>query len=64
MNMHWDSHDLAFPKLPKGMEWELAFSTEREGNRKEDREEEGDQLLRQVPPRSIAMYVAKRERNV
>ncbi len=64
MNMHWDSHDLALPKLPKGMEWELAFSTEREGNRKEDREEEGDQLLRQVPSRSIAMYVAKRERNV
>ena len=26
-NMHWESRPLALPKLPKGMEWRLEFST-------------------------------------
>ncbi len=59
MNMHWENRSLALPKLPKGMKWELAFSTEPESLRKEDADEQSDTLLRQVPPRSIAMYVAK-----
>lgn len=59
MNMHWESHALALPKLPRGMEWELAFSTEPESMR-QDGGREGECLLREVPPRSIAMYVAER----
>lgn len=27
MNMHWESHSLALPRLPKGKEWVKAFST-------------------------------------
>lgn len=59
MNMHWESHALALPKLPRGMDWELAFSTEPESMR-QDGGREGECLLREVPPRSIAMYVAER----
>ena len=29
-NMHWQSHDLALPKLPKGMKWQKIFSTSKE----------------------------------
>lgn len=28
MNMHWESHELALPKLPKGLVWKPLFSTE------------------------------------
>ncbi|MCI9664228.1 MAG: hypothetical protein HFI46_10195 [Lachnospiraceae bacterium] len=27
MNMHWESHDLALPKLPKGIKWRKVMST-------------------------------------
>ncbi len=53
MNMHWEQHQLALPKLPKGMRWELAFSTEEGG---ENMEESGSELLKTVPPRSISVY--------
>lgn len=59
MNMHWESRSLALPKLPKGMKWELAFSTEPDGVEKESGDGPSDALLRQVPPRSIAMYVSR-----
>ena len=29
MNMHWEPQKLAFPKLPKGMEWNLVLATEK-----------------------------------
>ena len=35
MNMHWEPQKLAFPKLPKGMEWNLVLATE-EGGRYSD----------------------------
>lgn len=27
-NMHWEPHEFALPKLPKGMMWHLAFNTD------------------------------------
>ena len=27
INMHWESHSLALPRLPKGKEWQKAYST-------------------------------------
>jgi len=59
LNMHWENHRLALPRLPKGLEWERAFSTEAEERARDEAPEEG--LLRQVAPRSIAMYVAVRK---
>lgn len=31
MNMHWEEHELALPRLPKGMRWKLAADTAGEG---------------------------------
>ena len=28
VNMHWEEHEFALPKLPKGMQWEVSVSTE------------------------------------
>lgn len=30
VNMHWEEHEFALPKLPKGMQWEVSVSTEAE----------------------------------
>lgn len=58
MNMHWESHELALPRPPKGTCWALAFSTETEKNeRKTEVECGGGELIRIIPPRSIAVYV-------
>lgn len=58
MNMHWESHELALPRPPKGTCWALAFSTETEKNeRKTEAECGGDELIRIIPPRSITVYV-------
>lgn len=53
INMHWEQHQLALPKLPRGMRWELAFSTGEDGG--ETKENESD-LLKDVAPRSISVY--------
>ncbi len=53
MNMHWEQHQLALPKLPRGMRWEPVFSTEEDG---EETQESGSELLRSVPPRSISVF--------
>lgn len=58
MNMHWESHELALPRPPKGTCWALAFSTETEKNeRKTEAECGGGELIRIIPPRSVAVYV-------
>ncbi len=57
LNMHWESQELALPRLPKGMEWERAFSTEGKEERGEEEALEAG-FVRQIAPRSIAMYLA------
>ncbi len=49
MNMHWESHILALPRLPRDMKWERILATGEE----EAGEEE---YLRRIPPRSVALY--------
>lgn len=55
MNMHWEYHELAMPKLPKGLSWKLLFTTAEEDERKEQTKE----ALRSIPPRSIAVFVSE-----
>ena len=52
MNMHWESHDLALPKLPKGMKWEIAVMTGEEGKGNVESDNR-----RCVSPRSITMFI-------
>lgn len=54
LNMHWESHELALPKLPKGMRWELAVSTEKQKKEQEDAENDN---RRKISPRSITMFI-------
>ena len=54
MNMHWESHELAMPRPPKGNRWELVLSTAEEMDGQE--KEGGEQLLARIPPRSVAVY--------
>ena len=64
-NMHWEERSLALPYLPKGYEWELAFSTEADRfGRPASLEgkllsEEGGRRLK-VPGRSILVLTDKR----
>lgn len=59
-NMHWEPHEFALPKLPKGMLWHIAFNTddeERNGIYKEGEElllEEQKQFM--VPSRCIVVF--------
>lgn len=59
VNMHWEDHELALPKLPKGMVWERAFSTEPDVlPKKNGGARDGDDLMRTIPSRSIIVYVS------
>ena len=49
MNMHWESRELALPKLPKGMKWEKIFATGPETAAEEE-------YVRRLPARSVALY--------
>ena len=59
MNMHWERHSMALPRLPKGEVWEVAFSTESAEDRKKGGKEteDGSELVRMIPPRSVAVYI-------
>lgn len=52
-NMDWVSHELALPRLPRGMEWKAAFSTGEESDRWQHRERtllaEGESLSEEEP---------------
>lgn len=53
VNMHWEPHTLALPKLPKGMEWEAVCSTASGAL------PETANLLCTVAPRSVVICVGK-----
>lgn len=66
VNMHWERHRMALPRLPKGAVWELVFATESgESSRKrgEDTEKETE-FIRKIPPRSMAVYISVWEETV
>ena len=63
-NMHWEPHEFALPRLPKGMKWHLAFNTddkEKNGIYEEGKEpclEQQKQFL--VPSRTIVVFIGKK----
>ncbi len=60
MNMHWESHAMALPRLPKGMKWKKVFTTA--GHEvKENGADSNMEYVRNVPPRSIVMYISALE---
>ncbi len=54
MNMHWEPHELALPKLPKGMKWEVICTTG------EDAEvQKPEDTIRWIAGRSIVVFISK-----
>jgi len=58
MNMHWEAHELALPKLPKGLEWQILCSTETQTNTQEAVNAE---YVRLIPARSIVVFKSEEE---
>ena len=56
MNMHWEDHELALPKLPKEMRWETVITTDEETAGEEEH-------IRHLPPRSVVLYRSVREQD-
>lgn len=65
-NMHWEPHEFALPKLPKGLLWHVAFNTDESGQN--GIYKEGEELLLKeqkqfmVPARSIVVFAGLAER--
>lgn len=51
---------MALPRLPRGAVWEKAFSTEsgETGRKTVAKEEKDTEFVRNVPPRSVAVYIS------
>ncbi len=60
LNMHWEEHDFALPKLPKGLKWELLLATDEMSKSKTDQEENKElttDLRALVSARSIKIFI-------
>lgn len=66
-NMHWEPHEFALPKLPKGMKWHLSFNTD-------DKDQNGfypsgsepcleDQKLFLIPSRTIVVFIGLKDKD-
>lgn len=60
MNMHWELHEFALPKLPKGMNWHLLTDTEAWTIHEGKEPLLSDQQCRIVEPRSVQIYISKK----
>ena len=56
-NMHWQSHALALPKLPKGMRWEQVYTT----SEKQQEELITEDNKVKAEGRSVALYISKKD---
>lgn len=61
-NMHWEKKEIAFPKLPKGMDWKLLIDTERNEKAFVPDGEENviENQVVSIPGRSIRVYTTER----
>lgn len=57
INMHWDKHSYALPKLPKGMKWTLHMHTAKPAVVKEAAD--GKETDIEVPARCIYVFIGK-----
>ena len=57
INMHWEKHSLALPRLPKGSRWKILLST---GGQVEDGKETLEDFCK-VEPRSITLCISEKE---
>lgn len=60
MNMHWEPHEFALPKLPKGMEWCMYLDTVKWDIYDSKEIALSNQQISIVEPRSIHVYISKK----
>lgn len=60
MNMHWEPHEFALPKLSKGMEWYMLMDTEKWDICAGNELVLANQQTSMVGPRSIQVYISKK----
>ena len=58
INMHWESHELALPRLPRGHEWKIFISTDIASGPAKETAEGEEELTRRIPPRCIVVYTS------
>ena len=58
MNMHWEAHSLALPRLPKGEEWVPLFAT----NEEMKNAAFGQDMVR-ILPKTVAVFVSRKGKN-
>lgn len=56
INMHWESHDFALPRLPKGQVWRSEFTTRADGP-----DTAAERQAARMEPRSIALYCSEKQ---
>lgn len=60
MNMHWEPHSLALPKLPKGMRWKRLFSTVSQTDGPDLNKTDDSEPVRTIAARSITVFISER----
>lgn len=63
INMHWEPHELALPRLPRELSWEVECSTkdleEDKWKERPGMAEPSHELCRSIPARSIIVFISK-----
>lgn len=60
INLHWETHSLGLPKLPRGKMWKLYASTEPQEETAEQKEPKDDNSQEiTIAPRTISIYTTK-----
>lgn len=57
MNMHWEEHMLALPRLPQGLKWKILLQTNEE-EADTNNTNTLDELRIQIAPRSVCIYIS------
>ena len=60
MNMHWEPHEFALPKLPKGMNWHMLANTENWDIWDGEEPLLKNQQSTMVEPRNVQVYISKK----
>ncbi len=67
LNMHWEEHAFALPKLPKGLKWQSFLATDDKianASSVNDGKEQGVEIRALVPARSILIFNSVPDENI
>ena len=59
VNMHWEDHEFALPKLPKKKKWKELFTTSNKGNADSVKKELTADAVNVIEKRSITVFIGE-----